>query len=125
MLSPKKSILSFKYAFKGLYYLFKEEHNAQIHLIATITVLIFGWVLKISQTEWFIILLLIGFVFSAELINSSIENICDLVSPEKNDYVKKSQRPRWCRCFYCRIYFCYNRLFDFHTQNNSFIELIP
>ena len=69
--------------------LIKEEHNARIHLFATIIVLLAGFVFRISTNEWIAIILSIGFVISLEIINSAIENIADFISPEKNEKIKK------------------------------------
>ncbi len=82
-------INSFKYAFNGLKILFQEEHNSRIHLFSTIVVIIFGFILKISFNEWFALIFACGFVFVTEILNSSIENIADFVSPEKNEKIKK------------------------------------
>lgn len=84
-----KRIQSFKYAFTGLKILIKEEHNARIHLVAMISVIIAGYFFKISINEWIAVFLSIGFVFSIEIINSAIENMADFISPEKNASIKK------------------------------------
>ncbi|HBS88040.1 MAG: diacylglycerol kinase [Bacteroidetes bacterium GWF2_38_335] len=82
-------IKSFKYAFNGLKILLNEEHNARIHLIAAICAIAFSIYFEISATEWVAVVFAIGFVFAMELINSSIENISDFVSPGKNESIKK------------------------------------
>ena len=56
--SIRKRLISFTYALKGVWLLFK-EHNAQIHLVATIIAIILGVILRISTFEWIIIILLI------------------------------------------------------------------
>jgi len=84
-----KRIKSFKFAFQGLRVLIIEEHNARIHLIATILVLIAGVFLKILAIEWGMIVFSIGLVFSMEAINSAIENLSDFVSPNKHKLIKK------------------------------------
>lgn len=89
--SWRKRLKSFSYAFNGLKILLKEEHNARIHLTIAILVVIVGFVLKISLLEWMGILLSMAFVFSLELINSSIENLADFVSPEKQELIKKAK----------------------------------
>jgi len=80
---------SFSFAFNGLKNLWKEEHNFRIHFIATVSVVIAGFVLKISTVEWIAIILSIGLVFVTEIINTSIENLSDFVSPDKNEQIKK------------------------------------
>jgi diacylglycerol kinase len=84
-----KRLKSFKYAFNGLRILIKEEHNARIHLFATICVIIAGLFFNISMNEWIGVIFSIGLVFSLEIINSSIENIADFISPEKHEMIKR------------------------------------
>jgi diacylglycerol kinase len=87
--SVRKRLKSFKYAFNGLKILIQDEHNARIHFIAAIIVVILGFLLKISMVEWLAIVFAIGFVITCEIINSAIENLADYVSPEKNEIIKK------------------------------------
>jgi len=87
--SLKKRFKSFSYAFNGVKILFKEEHNARIHLFAVVIVITAGVMLNISIIEWLFIIFSIGFVFAMEFFNSSIENISDFISPEKHDMIKK------------------------------------
>lgn len=87
--SIRSRLLSFKYAFNGLRILFTEEHNARIHLVISTIVIISGILLNISSTEWLIILVLIALVLSLEIINSAIEYLCDLISPEWHKTIKK------------------------------------
>lgn len=87
--SISKRLKSFKYAFNGLRILIKEEHNARIHLFATICVIIAGLFFNISMNEWIGVIFSIGLVFSLEIINSSIENIADFISPERHEMIKK------------------------------------
>lgn len=82
-------IKSFGFAFNGLKILIKEEHNSRIHLIAAIFVILAGFYFQISMMEWLAITFAIGFVIVLELINSTIENISDFISPEKNNSIKK------------------------------------
>lgn len=87
--SVKKRIHSFKYAFNGLRILFKYEHNARIHLFATICVLAAGILLKISTFEWFAVIFAIGIVIAFEAINSAIESLADFVSPQQHHLIQK------------------------------------
>jgi diacylglycerol kinase len=80
---------SFGYAFNGLKILLKEEHNARIHLFATICVIFAGCIFQLSVYEWITIVFVIGFVWAMESVNSAIENMCDFVSPEKHQHIKK------------------------------------
>lgn len=89
--SLQDRIKSFAYAFNGFKILLKEEHNARIHVAATIVTIVAGIYFDIAAIEWMIILLCIGAVFALEIINSAIENLADLVCQEKNDFVKKAK----------------------------------
>lgn len=87
--SLSNRLKSFSYAFNGLKILIKEEHNARIHLFVAIVVVMAGFVFKISVNEWFAVLFAIGFVMTVEIINTAIENMADIVSPEKDKRIKK------------------------------------
>ena len=87
--SNKQRIKSFTYAFNGLRIVFIEEHNARIHLLAAIIAIVLGFVLQINAMEWVAIVFAIAMVLSMEIINTSIENIADFISPEKDDMIKK------------------------------------
>jgi len=82
--SLKERLVSFSFAFKGIKFFFTTQHNTWIHSISTIIVVVIGIYLKISATEWCLIIFAIGLVFVSELFNSSIELLTDLVSPEFN-----------------------------------------
>lgn len=90
----RKRLASFRYAFNGIRLLIQKEHNAWIHCFAAICVVIAGFFFGLSQTEWIAVVIVIGAVLSAEAINSSIESLADLVSPEYNEIIKKNERPR-------------------------------
>ena len=86
--SIKKRLQSFRYAFSGIKILLLKEHNARIHLFAALVVVIAGFILKISSTEWMFVSVAIGFVFVSEILNSTIEKICDIISPIYNEKIK-------------------------------------
>jgi diacylglycerol kinase len=87
----KKRIESFKYAFRGIAMVLKSEKNMLIHLIISILVLICGILFQISTTEWMICLLCFGLVFSTEMINTAIETLVDLVSPNHHKLAGKAK----------------------------------
>lgn len=80
----KKQLRSFGYAWKGIRCCVGKEQNLSFHLIATVLVVIAGWQLGITRTEWAILLLCIGMVIAAELFNTAIEKLVDLVSPGRH-----------------------------------------
>ena len=87
--SIAKRLKSFTYAFAGLKVLFKEEHNAWIHLFATVCVIVAGILFKISLLEWVAVAFAIGLVFSFEIMNTSVENIADFICTERDDRIKR------------------------------------
>lgn len=84
-----KRALSFKYAFNGIKTAIKTQANMRIHLIAAFLVTAMGFYFKISNAEWILVVMAIGFVISAELFNSALEFLTDLVSPEQNNTAGK------------------------------------
>lgn len=80
---------SFSHAFNGLKILWKEEHNARIHFVFVFLVILAGLIFKITQSEWISIVFTIALVISMEIINSSIENLADFVSPSIHPHIKK------------------------------------
>lgn len=79
-----KRLKSFKYAFNGIWQTLTREPNFRIHSLAAVVVVIFGFICDLNTTEWIIIVITIGAVMSAEIFNSAIENIVDLVHPERS-----------------------------------------
>lgn len=73
---------SFGYALRGIYRAIRTEDHIQFHLVATIAVLSCGSIAQVSLYEWFILLLCIGNVWMAEMVNTAIEKLVDLVSPD-------------------------------------------
>lgn len=87
-LDKKRLTNSFKYAFEGILQAYVGEQNLKIHTVIAVLVIIFGFILKISYTEWLVCLVLIGLVLMAEFFNTSIEYLVDLVSPEIHPLAK-------------------------------------
>ena len=81
-------VKSFKHAVNGIIWAFKNERNMKIHGAITVLVLISGFVLKINQLDWIILILCIGLVLAAELINTAIEKTLDLLHPQHSRKVK-------------------------------------
>ena len=87
--SIRSRLLSFKYAFQGLKWLFLAEHNARIHAVAAVFAIAVGVVLGLSGTEWLFILSAIALVFMAELFNAALEHLADEVSPDYSPLIGK------------------------------------
>lgn len=86
-----KRIKSFQFAFNGIKLLITKEHNAWIHCFAAVCVLTAGALLGLSRMEWVAVVVVIGAVLAAEAVNSSIEALADLVSPEYNEAIKRTK----------------------------------
>jgi len=84
----KKTINSFGFAIEGVLYAFKTQWNFRIHILASIIVLVLSILFQISKFEWIAILICISLVLFAELLNTAIESVVDLVSPEYNKLAK-------------------------------------
>ncbi|MBE0621779.1 MAG: diacylglycerol kinase family protein [Burkholderiales bacterium] len=82
---------SFGHAFRGLKLLLQTQHNARIHAVATVLIVAAGAVLRITPAEWALIVLAIVCVWVAEALNTSIEFLVDLVSPEHHPLAGKAK----------------------------------
>lgn len=80
---------SFVYAFNGLRIFFGTQHNSFIQLTAAVFVILLGFKFKADIYEWCLLIFAIGLVFIAEVFNTSIEFLTDIVSPEYNEKAKK------------------------------------
>ena len=80
----KKQLRSFRYAWQGIRQCVGREQNLSFHLIATVVVIGAGFAFGITRGEWTAICLCIGLVISAELFNTAIERLVDLVSPQRH-----------------------------------------
>jgi diacylglycerol kinase len=79
-----KLIKSFWYALKGMFFTLREEQNMRIHALAILVVTVAGIYVGLTAVEWAVIALTIGFVIASEMVNTAIEDLVDLVSPEHN-----------------------------------------
>lgn len=82
---------SFMYSVAGLKYAYKYEQSMLIHVFITTLVIIGGILLNISMLEWILVIVLMGTVMGAELLNTAIEAVVDLVSPDYHDLAKISK----------------------------------
>ena len=80
--------VSFKHAFDGMSYIFTTQRNARIHTLTTLIIVVLGIFLKLNLTHWAILVLTFSTVWTAEFINTAIEAVIDLVSPEYNALAK-------------------------------------
>jgi diacylglycerol kinase (ATP) len=88
MIKINKFIQSLQHAARGLIYLLIDEQNFRIHILAAIVALGLAIYLPVSYFELLILLLTISFVFMAEIVNTVIEKILDLLHPEFHQKIK-------------------------------------
>ena len=84
----KRLVNSFKFAGVGIFTALKKEKNMKIHFLAMIIVIILGFVFKIEPMEWITCVVLFGGVIGAEMFNTAIETVVDMVTPYKNEKAK-------------------------------------
>lgn len=84
----KKLSNSFKYAGTGIFSAFKSELNMQVHFCLMLLVILCGIIFEISLLEWQICIVLFGVVIGAEIFNTAIETVVDLVMPNINEKAK-------------------------------------
>jgi diacylglycerol kinase len=81
-------IQAFGHAFRGWGHVLRTQHNAWIHSIAAIIVFILGLWSRLPLRDWAVLILTIAMVFAAEFVNTAIEAVVDLASPDKHPLAK-------------------------------------
>jgi diacylglycerol kinase (ATP) len=79
---------SFVYAFEGVISFFRSEHNALLHLLATVLVISLSIIFPVSRFEAIALIIVTGLVWMAELFNTAIEKMSDFISTKKNHKIK-------------------------------------
>ena len=84
----RSRVRSFGYAFRGFWYVLRTQRNAWIHaVIATLVFFLSLW-LRLDARDWTVIILTTAMVFTAEFLNTAIEAVVDLASPQKHPLAK-------------------------------------
>jgi len=78
----RSRLTSFKNALVGWWHVVRTQQNAWIHAIATVSVLLVAIWLKLPLGDWVVLILTIGMVWMAEFINTALEIVVDLASPD-------------------------------------------
>jgi len=73
---------SLQYAWSGLVFVLRNEANMRIHLVLAAIAILLAFAFKFSSTEWSVLIITIALVFTAEAINTAIEVLTNMVSPE-------------------------------------------
>lgn len=89
--SVRHRLASFRYAGQGIATMFRTQHNAWLHAVATGTVVTAGLIVGLSRADWKWLALTITLVWFAEAMNTAFEYLCDVVSPDHSDAVKHAK----------------------------------
>lgn len=84
-------IQSFRYAARGIRLMLRSQHNAWLHAVASCGVLIVGGLCILSTAEWCWIILSIMAVWTAEALNTALELLADVASPDFHPLVGKAK----------------------------------
>jgi diacylglycerol kinase (ATP) len=79
---------AFGHAFRGLGYVLKTQRNAWIHAVVTALVVLLAALLHLSARDWAVLILTIAMVWTAEFINTALEAVVDLASPQHHPLAK-------------------------------------
>jgi diacylglycerol kinase (ATP) len=86
--SIRSRIKSFSYAVAGFRQFLIREHNARIHLAATISVVVASFVFGVSRQETVALVLTVGLVWITEMLNTCLEKMADLISRLEHPEIK-------------------------------------
>jgi diacylglycerol kinase (ATP) len=82
---------SFAFAFSGLGFMLRTQHNAWLHATASAIVIVTGLALRVTLADWRWLILAMAMVWMAETFNTAVEYVCDVVSPEHSIAVKHAK----------------------------------
>ncbi|MEP6574675.1 MAG: diacylglycerol kinase family protein [Gemmatimonadota bacterium] len=82
---------SIGFALRGIRTLLVTQHNARIHLVATLVACFLGVALGISRLEWCVVVVATVAVWAAEALNTALEMLCDVASPDFHPLVEKAK----------------------------------
>lgn len=82
---------SFRFAFAGLAFMLRTQHNAWVHAAASAIVAALGFWLRLDAEAWRWLIVAIALVWVAEAMNTAFEHLCDVVSPEFSLSVQRSK----------------------------------
>jgi diacylglycerol kinase len=80
----KSRAKSFRYAFAGWWFVIRTQRNAWIHAVVSIAVILVSFWLQIVPRDWAVIVMAIALVWTAEFLNTALEAVVDLASPQQH-----------------------------------------
>ena len=84
-------VRSFGFALRGLGFVLRTQHNAWIHLVASVLVVLMAYLLEVSRWDWCWLTLAISGVWAAEAFNSAIERLADAAIPEPHPLIAQAK----------------------------------
>lgn len=84
----RSRLQAFRHAFHGWGYVLRTQRNAWIHAGASLAVMLAGWLLQVTRLEWALLFFAIALVWTAEFLNTALEAIVDLASPDYHPLAK-------------------------------------
>lgn len=84
-------LLSFRFAFAGIARAVGSQRNMKIHLLAAVVVFAMALWLQVALVEWAVLVMTVATVLVAEMLNTAIEAVVDLASPEFHDLAKAAK----------------------------------
>ena len=90
-MSKAPFIKSFGYAASGIAQAFREGRNFKVQLGFAVLAIVLGIALRIDPVEWCAIAICIGVVLGGECVNTAIEAVVDLVSPDYHELAKRAK----------------------------------
>jgi diacylglycerol kinase len=79
---------SFRYAFSGWWFVIRTQRNAWIHALVSLLVVALSLWLRLPPRDWALIIFAIAIVWTAEFLNTAMEALVDLASPQQ-DYLAR------------------------------------
>jgi len=95
----KRALKSFKFSFEGLVYAYTHEQSLFLHLIVMLIVIGCAIVFQISTMQWVMIIVVGALIISAELFNTSIEAVVDMITSEFHPKAKAAKDTASAACF--------------------------
>jgi undecaprenol kinase len=89
--SARKFLRSFGFAAAGIVSTAAREQNFRVHLVAAALAIVAGIALRIDATEWALVVVAIAGVLALELLNTAVEAVVDLASPERHPLAERAK----------------------------------
>lgn len=84
-------IISFKHAWDGIWYSITTQPNFRVHLFVAFIVIFSAWHFEVTKMEWIVLLLAIALALIAEMLNTAIESVTDILILEFNKHAKTAK----------------------------------